>query len=36
MYVYGAVCFYVCCSECVNVCCVTAVVKVRVFLVLEC
>ena len=31
MYVYGAVYFYVCCSDCVgvcvNVCCVSAVVK---------
>ena len=31
MYVYGACCFYVCCSDCVgvcgNVCCVAAVVK---------
>ena len=34
------VCFYVCCSDCVgvcgNVCCVAAVVKIVVFLVLEC
>ena len=36
MYVYGNVCFYVCCSDCVGVCgnvyCVAAVVKIRVFL----
>ena len=25
------VCFYVCCSDCVNVCCVAAVVKNSVF-----
>ena len=35
MYVYGDVCFYVCCSDCVgvygNVCCVAAVVKDSVF-----
>ena len=35
MYVYGAVCFYVCCSDCVaacgNVCCVVVVVKYSVF-----
>ena len=35
MYVYGACCFYVCCSDCVvvcgNVCCVAAVVKDSVF-----
>ena len=34
MYAYGAVCLYVCCSDCVwvcgNVCCVAAVVKNRV------
>ena len=28
---YGACCFYVCCSDCVNVCCVAAVVKDSVF-----
>ena len=35
MYVYGACCFYVCCSDCVgvcgNVCCVAVVVKNSVF-----
>ena len=40
MYVYGAVCFYVCCGDCVggcgNVCCVEAIVKDSVFLALEC
>ena len=30
------VCFYVCCSDCGNVCCVAAVVKNSVFLALEC
>ena len=28
--------FYVCCSDCVNICCVAAVVKDSVFLALEC
>ena len=28
--------FYVCCSDCGNVCCVAAVVKDSVFLALEC
>ena len=28
MYVYGACLFYVCCSDCGNVWCVAAVVKV--------
>ena len=27
MYVYGACLFYVCCSDCGNVCCVAAVVE---------
>ena len=37
MYVYMAhVCFYVCCSDCVNACCVAAVVQNSVFLALEC
>ena len=31
VYVYGACLFYVCCSDCVNVCCVAAVVKDGVF-----
>ena len=31
MYVYGACFFYVCCSDCGNVCCVAAVVKNSVF-----
>ena len=30
------VCFYVCCSDCGNVCCVAAVVKNSGFLALEC
>ena len=29
-------CFYVCCSDCVGVCCVGAVVQDSVFLALEC
>ena len=36
MYAYGACLFYVCCSDCGNVCCVAAVVKNSVFLALEC
>ena len=36
MYVYGACLFYVCGSDCVNVCCVAAIVKNSVFLALEC
>ena len=40
MCVYGAVCFYVCCSDCVgvcgNVCCVAAIVKDSGFLALKC
>ena len=40
MCVYGACCFYVCCSDCVgvcgNVCCVAAVLKIVFFLALEC
>ena len=31
MYVYGACLFYVCCSDCGNVCCVAAVVENSVF-----
>ena len=30
------VCFYVCCSDCVGVCCVAGVVKDIEFLALEC
>ena len=36
MYVYGTCLFLCLCSDCVNVCCVAAVVKNSVFLALEC
>ena len=36
MYVYGACLFYVCCSDCGNVCCGVAFVENRFFLALEC
>ena len=40
MHVYGACLFYVCCSDCVevcgNVCCVATLLKIMIFLALEC
>ena len=35
MYVYGTWLFYVCCSDCVNVCCIAAIVEDSVFITLE-